>query len=308
MRARTVIPSGVESRVLRVVASAALTLFAVTAAYAQNPDEIAKRQALEVAARVPLEKPIKGAPYSADTVVEATQTLADGNHITTRTNGRVFRDGEGRIRREDERSFTMATPNGPASNKMVTVSIVDPVADVSYTLDAERQIAWKTPLSAGWAIMGKVEASQVEARRREEQERLQAAGARGRQGGAGTLAPAVEPPSSERRGRGAAFENNGPLEHRTIEGLAVEGHRMTRVIAAGEIGNDLPITITSEEWSSPELKVLVMTRHSDPRTGESTYRLTNIVRAEPDGSLFQVPPGYTIKETGISKLEVRRRQ
>ena len=32
-----------------------------------------------------------------------------------------------------------------------------------------------------------------------------------------------------------------------------------------------------------------MTHHSDPRSGESTYRLTNIVRAEPDQSLFMLP-------------------
>jgi len=38
-----------------------------------------------------------------------------------------------------------------------------------------------------------------------------------------------------------------------------------------------------------------MTRHSDPRSGETIYRLANIVRAEPDRSLFVVPPDYTVK-------------
>ena len=52
--------------------------------------------------------------------------------------------------------------------------------------------------------------------------------------------------------------------------------------------------------------MLVLTRHSDPRTGESGYRLTNIVRAEPDHSLFMVPPDYTVKDTGIRRMETRR--
>ena len=55
----------------------------------------------------------------------------------------------------------------------------------------------------------------------------------------------------------------------------------------------------SEQWFSPDLQVLVMTKHSDPRQGETTYRLSNIVRAEPDRSLFMVPSDYTFKESGI---------
>ncbi len=42
----------------------------------------------------------KGAPYSGNAVTENTQTLADGNHIVNRTTAVVYRDGEGRERRE----------------------------------------------------------------------------------------------------------------------------------------------------------------------------------------------------------------
>jgi hypothetical protein len=90
--------------------------------------------------------------------------------------------------------------------------------------------------------------------------------------------------------------------------VAVEGRKTTTTIPAGQIGNEQPLTITSEQWRSPELNVLVMTRHADPRSGESTYRLVNIVRAEPDRSLFMVPADYTVKDTGIRKmLEVARK-
>jgi hypothetical protein len=64
----------------------------------------------------------------------------------------------------------------------------------------------------------------------------------------------------------------------------------------------------SEEWFSPELQVLVLTKHSDPRVGETTYRLGNISRTEPAKSLFELPAGYTIKtpEPG-THMEVLRK-
>ena len=107
-------------------------------------------------------------------------------------------------------------------------------------------------------------------------------------------------------GRGYAVASDVPLEHRTIEGIAVEGRKTTTVIPAGQIGNEQPITITSEEWRSPELNLLVLTKHSDPRSGESSYRLVNIIRAEPDASLFMVPADYTVRETGIRRMEQKQ--
>ena len=86
------------------------------------------------------------------------------------------------------------------------------------------------------------------------------------------------------------------LGKQNIEGVEAEGTRTTVTIAAGEIGNERPIEIVSERWYSPELQLVVMTRHSDPRTGETTYKLTNINRSEPAKSLFEVPSDYTVKE------------
>jgi hypothetical protein len=85
------------------------------------------------------------------------------------------------------------------------------------------------------------------------------------------------------------------LGQQVIEGVTVKGTRTTTVIPAGAIGNEQPITVTSEEWFSPDLKVLVMTKHADPRSGETTYRLTTIARGEPIPSLFELPAGVTIK-------------
>src|SRR5205085_10599511 len=95
-----------------------------------------------------------------------------------------------------------------------------------------------------------------------------------------------------------------PLGKQTIEGVEAEGRRATITIPAGEIGNEQPINIVDESWYSPELKVTVMTRHSDPRMGETVYKLTNINRSEPARSLFEVPSDYTVKETVEPKVKM----
>ena len=94
------------------------------------------------------------------------------------------------------------------------------------------------------------------------------------------------------------------LAPRTLEGVGVAGRRLKTTIAAGAIGNEWPLTITSEEWTSPELQILVLTDRKDPWLGDSTYRLMHISRNEPAASLFQVPSDYTIKETGISRFDM----
>ena len=66
------------------------------------------------------------------------------------------------------------------------------------------------------------------------------------------------------------------------------------------MGNDRPIEITDERWESPDLKVLVLSRHHDPQTGDVEYRLTNIGRGEPSPDLFTVPADYTILAGGPS--------
>lgn len=325
---------------MKVVKLTGIALLLSAPAFAQ--DEVARKMAVEKmaveqAARVPFEKSTKGAPYSADTVVENTQTLADGNRISRKTTGSVYRDTEGRTRREEDVTLTAMTPNGPATSLRKTISIVDPIAGFSYSLDPEHKIAWKTAAGGAGAIMGKLEASQADEYKKALAEKLAierksgaaddqskaaadeekvkaaaAAGGRGGRGGGGggRIGPASEPtPTVMARGGGGGGRGGGfmmapstPLEHKTLEGVAVEGRKTTTVIPAGQIGNEQPITITSEEWRSPDLNVLVMTRHSDPRTGESSYRLINIVRAEPDRSLFMVPPDYTVRETGIRRV------
>lgn len=317
--------------VVKIAGLAGVALLVAAGASAQDD---ATRRAVEVAARVPFEKAVQGAPYSAETVIESAQALADGNRINQKTTGRVYRDGEGRTRREEDRNVRVGSPTGFTSTRRTSISIVDPVAGFSYSLDPESKIAWRTAIGAAGAIFNKVEVAAVEERRKLENEKTlaekmstmtdedkaklkekiaqaqaleQAAGARGGGGGrGGMIARSPVPPGAMPAVMPAGHDSNAPLEHKVIEGVNVEGRKTTTTIAAGQVGNEQPITITSEEWRSPELGVLVLTRHSDPRSGESIYRLQNIVRAEPDRSLFMVPPDFEIKDTGIKRMEEAR--
>ncbi|MGH9408937.1 MAG: hypothetical protein ACRD1V_05745 [Vicinamibacterales bacterium] len=299
---------------MRLLALTGIVVFMSASAFAQDAgtvrekqrqDEVVatlKKQLAEGQTRVPIESPIKGAPYSADVIVESNQTLADGNHISHKDVGHVYRDSDGRTRREENAGASILVNNERASFKTTWTSIVDPVAGYSYSLDAEHKIAWRTPIATGAALQGDL----VLLKRQAEQEKIAAMNAMKAQADArarGELQKEVIADGVVERTRGSerADASLGPLEHKTIDGISVEGRVNTKVIPAGAIGNDLPITITSEEWTSPDLQVLVMTRHSDPRSGDSTYRLANIVRADPDPSLFMVPPDYTVKDTGIRR-------
>jgi hypothetical protein len=93
------------------------------------------------------------------------------------------------------------------------------------------------------------------------------------------------------------------LGSQVIEGVRADGTRSTMIIPAGSIGNDLPIQIVSERWYSPELQTVVMTKRSDPRMGDTTYRLSNISRSEPPRSLFEVPADYTVTD---DSAEIKR--
>src|SRR5437762_34300 len=87
-------------------------------------------------------KMIKGAPYSAEAVTESIQTLADGNRIVNRITSSIFRDSEGRTRREQTLKGLGVLGNG--EEPLQTIFINDPVAGVTYSLDSRSHIARKS--------------------------------------------------------------------------------------------------------------------------------------------------------------------
>ena len=231
-------------------------------------------------------KPVKGAPYAAQAVTETTQTLSDGNHITRKSTANVYRDSEGRTRREE--TMRAIGPWAAGGEPPQMIFIHDPVAGVSDHLEPQIHVAHKIPMGKDAVFFN----------------------------GAGPGGPSPKSTFFIRTGPGgadatmaAAGQVAAPgtamikpdvktesLGKQTIEGVEVEGTRSTITIAAGAIGNDRPIVSTSERWYSADLQVVVMSKHSDPRFGDTVYQLTNVQRGDQPVTLFEVPSDYTVRE------------
>jgi len=205
-------------------------------------------------------KVVTGAPYSAVAVMETKQTLADGNVIDRKVQSNVFRDSQGRTRRET--TFTGIGPLAASGQPRTAIMIHDPVASTAYVLHPDQKTAEQLPSPrAGAKRPGKMQ-TDFEARIEKEIAN-------------GTL-------------------KKEDLGVQTINGISAQGTRYTRTIPAGQIGNANPVSVVSEQWYSPDLQVVVKSSRKDPRFGETTYTLTGIQRSEPAASLFALPSDYTV--------------
>jgi hypothetical protein len=187
---------------------------------------------------------VKHAPYSAEILTESSQTLGNGATLNRRINGKIYRDSDGRTRRE--MSAVLAGPFATNGDAQRMVFINDPVSGLSSTFIPDGEAARVRPLASN---------------------------------------PDLPSPPD------IPTENSRiePLGKQMIEGFEAEGERTTILIPVGRIGNDKSIEIIHERWYSPELQTLLLSKHSDPRWGETTYKLLNIHRGEPDRSLFSLP-------------------
>lgn len=272
------------------------------------------------------DKTIKNAPFSAEAVSESVQVLADGNRIVRSSTSKLYRNSEGRFRRES--TGGMGGVLGSYFAYGQGISIIDPVIGHRVTLDSHERTARVIALGAGQpvAIAGRgtlntteltqqqkaeIEKKLAEAKNLSEEKKaelkaqlaegtLKAYSAGGNvavAGFGGRLATTVVGDDSfvYSTSAGGKYETRTEeLGTRDIEGVSAEGTRRITTIPEGSIGNERPIEIVYERWYSKELGLVVYSKHSDPRFGEQTYRLTNIVRAEPDPSLFAVPQGYKV--------------
>ncbi len=253
-------------------------------------------------------KVVKGSPYSAQAVTESVQTLADGNRIVRKMTASVYRDSEGRTRQDQ--SVGNIGPYAVAGEPRQVIFINDPVGNVNYVLDARDKTARKMSFPRIESFQRKADADKATA------EKMAAAdmAIAGAAGGANVVvAGPPRPPLRDKVWVGGEGTFNVQLKEPKIEslgkqmfdGVEAEGTRETTTIAAGEIGNELPINITFERWYSPELQVVVMSKHTDPRVGENTYRLTGINRSEPSRTLFELPSDYTIKESVDTDMRIK---
>jgi hypothetical protein len=294
---------------MRIVSGILMFVLLGVAGYAQQDAKIIAEMAASS------EQAVKNSPFSADAVSESVQTLADGNRIVRSSTSKLYRNSEGSFRRE------MTGGSSGVLGSLFTVgqgvTIMDRVGGYRYMIDPNLKTTRQVMITPRADV--KV-ISSIEERRKVELKAAAAASGttttdgaalserlRGEIRTAVTGAPAiaaramtaVEGLAPVAMGFGTG--TNSKWESRTeelgtqnIEGVDAEGSRTITTIPAGAIGNERPIEITYEKWYSRELQLVVMSRHNDPRFGEQTYRLTNIVRTEPDPSLFSPPIGYRL--------------
>lgn len=245
------------------------------------------RNASPATANGAFERIVTGAPFMAESVTEVVQTAVDGSHVKHATTAVVARDTYGRTR--FSQNLSLLLPNGP---RVLTV-IRDPVAGVSYVMDSRESVAQRQPIPT-------------------------ASSGRGIAAGTQTWSPqeaatkvARQSVKSMLSARSAALAQTiqtdaAALSDEIVEGVTASGSRVSAVVPAGQIGNDRPLTFSSEAWYSPELGIIVMSKISDPVTGDTNFRLTKLRRGEPSPDLFAVPAGYRIVGVGIPESGPRR--
>lgn len=212
-------------------------------------------------------KVVTGAPFSATATSDTTQTLQDGNTIHRTTKSSLYRDSQGRFRRDV--SFSGFGPLHAAGKTHNMIMINDPVGGAHYMLNPDEKVAHKmTP--------------------------------HGPRNGEGKMFKDKGPGKLRRQEDSANFATES-LGTQNVNGVNAEGTRITHTIPAGQIGNDQPIRVVFERWYSPELQIVVKSTRTDPRFGTTTYNVTNIQRAEPAAALFTVPSDYTVTEGGPGK-------
>ncbi len=236
---------------------------------------------------------VKGAPYSADAITESVQVLADGNRIVNRQISSVARDSQGRTRNEAQLRAIGSSPVEGQPLKIVMVH--DPVAQVTYTLETGSKTARKVSTAGLAEAKYRAEAGQVTvtAERRIRVPADASSGAVEKQKGEARqlILDGVNVRTIQRSPGSAKSESLGT---QVIEGVIADGTRTTETIPANEIGNEKELQIVNEVWVAQDLKAVVLSKRTDPRNGEVTYKLTNIQRSEPAASLFEVPADYRL--------------
>lgn len=247
---------------------------------------------------------VKNQPYQAVAITEVKQTLADGSHINQTTTATVARDSDGRTARVQQLSSVGPWRSGSGSsqeNVPTLTTIFDPVANTHTDYTSDSKVAHVRKILQPPPNPGRGDSDGQFAVFSGGQ-----AGVTG--GGIGPMTFAVQghPNASQ-----AVPDHTAPdtktesLGSKTIEGTLAMGTKTTTTIPAGAIGNDKDLVITRETWYSADLRLVVQSTQSDPRFGETTYTLTNIQRSEPDQSMFQVPPGYSVDRVPVHIEQMR---
>ncbi len=195
-------------------------------------------------------------PYTLTRTSTIVQTLANGATITRTFTVKSARDTEGRTYSEEHLTLP-GNPNRQPSG-VVNYRIFDPVARTNIAWSSRTKIAYVTHIP--------VQAAEVDAAR---------------------LPQTARAPTHVKR---------EDLGVRTIAGIEARGTQITAVVPMGEVGNDQPFTIVTEEWMSMQYHIPLLTIRDDPRSGKRTDEVIDFQPGEPDPALFRIPEGYTVLE------------
>ena len=261
----------------------------------------------------PAGKPVKGAPYSAESIQETLRKLADGNQITTKVSSTHYRDSQGNTRDETR------TPNGDV--QFFTIRTAD---NMNYSLTPNSRMAIKIDqdkLNAKASAYGKAAGTAAGIAIKERMDARRKAGKpqdldekdlaevneivvkRAPLNDAVTtnVAPTIAAAINE--GKWSAKASSKALGAKNIDGIRAEGNLRSYEIPAGAMGNTKAIVVSDESWYSPELKITLYSKHSDGRSGDVIYRVTNVKRGEPAAGLFVIPSDYTVNDITDSMLK-----
>jgi hypothetical protein len=196
-----------------------------------------------------------GAPYSGKSTTVKEKMLTDGTKTTETFVELLWRDAEGRTRKE----FIRHTDSGEEYRSII---ITDPVGGV--------YLKWDDNEEAGRRVVGIWPVPPAQ--------RLTA-----------PPSPLIQGKAVTR----PDFRNE-ILTPQEINGVFAEGSRWSRTIRLEGESNNRVIEMTNELWISPDLRIIVRHVHDDPRTGKETTDVTDVVRGDPDPALFHAPEGYTV--------------
>ena len=200
--------------------------------------------------------PVPNAPFSGVINVERTIVRPDGSVASFKTTRDIHRDSQGRIYNEVRRLLPVSSTAPPQIERIL---LYDPQTRTSTMLYPQRQeftsgIVDRPPATVPPALLyGSTTGQSL--------------------------------PASE-------FANEEDLGIQELSGLSVRGVREIQTIPPEKSQTGKEIVVSDEYWYSEDLRINVMIKHVDPRQGSVTMTVTQIVRADPDAALFEIPAGY----------------
>jgi hypothetical protein len=199
--------------------------------------------------------PVPDAPFSAVIHVRRIVVHPDGSIDNLKTLREIGRDSRGRI--FNERRMLVPVTN-VATPELLGVTIYDPQTRISTRLDPHTHTF----------LTGTV-----------------------------NRPPSTVPPALLASPTGTNLPQNQFVKEEDLgvhemEGVSAHGVRETQTIPAESNGTGKEVVITDEYWYAQDLRINLIVKHSDPRTGSITMTVTHIARTDPAPARFTIPEGY----------------